>query len=239
MRLHLLLFIFMICCIALGHANSLIFSKDQKTYSIECTGVLSALVDNAMHAVINDFPSSNTTNVAKVDSIITVQNQGDTLFVFISDNKFVAFCYVQSGIYQLSEVLAMYDGESLFYINHLDVNHDNKLEFVSVIGDGINNKLYVHSYYKNLLNGKPSRSFEIVIEQKISFPPESEFFNTFGQTGYSKISHNKFYIIHEFCYDRSGSYLCRYGTLDYTRDKEREIYFKPISFITLKRWKRL
>ncbi len=241
MRLRLLLLVILISCYTLGNADTYIFTKEQKSYPIECTGLSSGLVDNVMFGAINDFQSSNPTNVAKIDSIITVRNQGDTLAVFIAQNKFVAYCYAKSGVYQLSEVLTLYDGEILYYINYLDVNNDNELEFISVTGNGINDRLYVHTYHKYLFDGVPSSSFANVIEQVVNFPnePNNDSIDSLDKIGYFRISHNKFYIIHGYSQDSSGSYLYRYGTLDYTRDKEREIYFKPISSISLKRWKRL
>jgi len=239
MRVKILLLALLLSCFALGYAEQVRFIKNNDTYMVTCPSVYYDVLtgENTDYALID------STNTAPIDSIVTLQNQGDSLVIIIQKRGFVAFCHYQSGKIQLDELQPMYYDENLKYFNYLDVNKDNKLEFVSVTGD--DEVRYMHVYSYNKVIGKDSDSsynyFETVEKQELSYPEFSYTGNSndYENLEYVKISHNKLYVLYGYWQAGSEDSKLRYGTLDYTRDQAREIYFRPISFITLKQWEKL
>jgi hypothetical protein len=241
MRMHLIMLVLLLNCFALSYGQQVKFTKNQDIFTIECE----SYDYDVFRGKYNDFALVDSTNTTEIDSIITVQNQGDTLSVFISKEGFVAFCYYQSGEYHLSELQAFTRsyGDNLGYINYLDINNDNKLEFVTEIGSDEGNAMYVFTYRKMMDDGYSYRDYENIITHEFEYPsfPYTGDSTQYDNIEYVKISHNKLYLLYGYWKPGSMDSQCqlRYGMLDYTRDKAKEIYFRPISFITLKQWEKL
>ncbi|GEM_PF-6098682 len=239
MRPHLIMLVIILNCCAISYGSQVKLVKNQDIYTIECPDVYYDLLSGKN----NYMAWIDSTSTAPIDTIITVQNQGDTLSVFISNRGFVAFCLYQAGEYKLEEVQTMYYDENLKYFHYLDVNRDNKLEFVVITGD--DEGCYMHVYTYSKVIGKDSNSsynyYETVEKQELNYPGSFYTDNSsdYVDLKYVKISHNKLYALYDHWEPGSEYSKLRYGMLDYTRDKAKEIYFRPISFITLKKWNKL
>lgn len=239
MRMKILLLALILFSLGLEYAVQVNFVKNNDTYMVTCPSVYYDVLTGKN----TDYAFIDSTNTAPIDSIVTVQNLGDSLVIFIKKRGFAAFCHYQSGEIQLDELQPMYYDENLKYFYYLDVNKDNKLEFVILTGDDEGCYLQVYSYNKGIYKDSNSsfNYFQTVVKQEVSYPdyPYTDDSSDHRDLVFVKISHNMLYVLYAYWQSGSEYSELRYGMLDYTRDEAKEIFFRPISSISLKKWNKL
>lgn len=225
----IVILLILVNCLAIGYCYEFTLTKDKNSYTIVHYQSLQAI---SKYSFGNEIPDS--TNSMAIDSVIVVPDRGDTIFVFIAHENGAFYCLKQGGRYKsLFEQSLPY--EFLWEFHSLDINKDGNLDFVAFQGDDEGNASYTVLSYdkqnKDIIGlyfsdycGVCTESEQPIIEQS------------------AKIKNNKLYIVYGYFplnYFPPGTFMnqvVKYGVLDYTRDKTREIYFRPISVTTPEKW---
>ncbi len=195
-----------------------IVCKDTK-YTIVCDDELTEKLNNDY----DFFGKVNNFDTIKSDSIIIVNDISNFLYCFVSTGSFIAFCTKQNEKYYMSEFHIFNYDSYLDEFQSGDINHDGNLEFAIVEGDEAGPTLYIYSYVKNI------RKFQYVANC--------------DDIGYALNDEKMITIKNGIVYLASSlgdpfSNKVRIGFLDYSRDETKEIFYKPLKTITLKKWKK-
>lgn len=216
-------------CVAVGYSYEFTLTKGTEVYKVESNRTL---YDIFKYHIGNDTPDS--TNTERIDSLIVVQDRNDSIYVFINQGCFAFYCIKQEGKFILSYV------QNLLYVflwefQYLDINKDGNLDLVAFYG------AENEDFYDVLSIDYHSKEFSKIYH--------SDYYRFITDSEHSTINHavkirnHKLYMSYA-CFPMIynlpdtpwGGQVLKYGVLDYTRDKTRELYFRPVSVITVKQW---
>ncbi len=221
MNIRLVIFLLFLTCLGIVYGYDYTFVMGQDKYQVNSNRSLNDMTKWGDTAI----PDSVTT--VAIDSLVIVHDKSDTIYVFLWYYNLVFFCLKQHGSFTLlyNQDLTC---EGWFDLYCLDINRDGNLDFVYHHGDECNQYLTIITYnYHNkdfqFISNDDKYYFEGDVSQRV------------------KVRRNKLYILYGFFPINTSSSeenkcFIKYGVLNYSRDKTREIYFSPISVITPEKW---
>lgn len=226
-KIRLVIVLLFLTCFGIVYGFEYNFVKGQDNYQINSN---KSLYDMTKWG---DFAIPDSVTTVEIDSVIIVHDKSDTIYVFLWYYNLAFFCLKQHESFSL-----LYDQglsyEGWFDLYCLDVNKDGNLDFVYQHGDECNQYLTILTYdYYN-------KDFILI--------SNTDYFYFEGTSGDEpsifqrvKVRKNKLYILYGFFPVKTNpsdenKVVIKYGVLDYSRDKTREIYFRPIGVITPEKW---
>lgn len=218
MRIKLMALTLMLLFVAIAYGDQITLQYNLEDYVVNWNSSRFGSLEYGLGRPEYGEISMNEPNV--VDSIIVVMDKTDSLYVFVNHHEYLIYCLKQNGEYTFMDFQSI-EFDRLDALYHLDINKDGTNELVSIYTDIGYLGITIQSYHYE------DKSLSIIFEHV--YDPSEE-----NPGPYTKIRHGKLYMAYGSS-GKKGPYL-KYGVLDYTRDKTREIYFRPISITTPEKW---
>lgn len=170
-----------------------------------------------------DMSKYNLSTAINIDSISVIKGSNDLIFAFIKNNEFIIYCNKNQNKYSIIYIMELSDIDPIDTCC-LDLNNNGTVEIITLFRNTMKNSIEV----------------KIISEGNKRF---YEYFKYSGSFIYPEmirptleIINSKVYFIYCIQKKRSNEILLKYGVLDYSKDDNREIYFRPISIITVEEW---
>lgn len=155
--------------------------------------------------------------------IDTMFSLNDTVLVFIRIEGFIAFCSKSSKSIDLLNF--QYTPYQTFHeLFCLDLNNDNQYEIVALLGDEDRSYLIAFSF-----NDTKKKLVNVLYK-------ELYHFRDLGYYDDVTIKNGKLYFV--YSPNEDGFDILKMGTIDYTHDESKEVYFRPISITTKRKWEK-
>ena len=209
MRYIILFFIFFIPFLI--YTEEIQFYKDEISYTIN--------YKNIEYPIWKEYSKE-----IRVDSVFTVcESTNNSLIVFIKDQEFIAYCFEKNGEISLTNLQTEeYDFLNNYYF--LDINGDNKIDFVSIWGNESTYSISIYNYYERL-----SKYVEV-------FTYDFAYFALSDIDKIIKVKDNKLFNLYGVSLQSNEKQIMKYGLVDYSKDKTKEFFFRPISITSKEQW---
>ncbi len=188
--------------------ENITFSYDNVDYNISCSQ--------------KDFEYISKLNYSHPE-INKMFSLNDTVLVFVRIEGFIAFCSKSNKSIDLLNF--QYTPYQMFSdLFCLDLNEDNKYDIVVFFQDEDWKYILVLSF-----NDTEKKLDKVLYKQLYHF-------RNLGYYDDVTIKNGKFYIV--YSPNEDGFDILKMGTIDFTNDESREVYFRPISITTIRKWKK-
>jgi len=176
--------------------------------------------------ISNSYPDDKNI-YADIDSIYVFKTSmsNDSLYIFVSKRSYIFFTIKNNEGYFIQQYYPL-EYTHLFDIFCLDLDNDNSGEIVSILGDEDSYDVYVH---KVMVRKEEDILIEILRLNLSYYRLEDNI------TFYSYFNSTMFFLYSQITNDGKKT-LGKVGSLQYTNDETKELYFMPVKIIDRDEW---
>ena len=171
-----------------------------------------------------------------IDSVVTVIDQSDSLYIFFEEKSFVAYCIKQSNTYRLLQLEHDMGAVPVEFI-FLDINKDGIIEYVTLWGGDPDSHIVMLNYRKKYLDfyKQYSSEYDYYVSSEDEYSVSVDYKRM-------SVKNNKLYLYYGFAPSQKTKesnifgMVMKYGVFQYSKDQSKEVFFCPMRVTSLKQW---